>query len=122
MATISAVRLRRSTRPSPEAMTMGEHLGELRRRVAKIIGAVVVGGVVGFVAYPQILHVLQEPYCQVTRRCQLFVTGPLDGLSLRVKVASYAAAALASPVILWQLWRFITPGLKPNEKRYAVPF
>ena len=122
MATISAVRLRRSQRSSPEAMTLGEHLGELRRRVAKVLGAVIVGGVVGFVVYPQILHVLQEPYCQVARQCRLFVTGPLDGLSLRVKVASYAAVALASPVILWQLWRFITPGLKPNEKRYAVPF
>jgi sec-independent protein translocase protein TatC len=103
-------------------MSLGEHLGELRGRVLRILVAVMVGGVVGFVAYPQILHLLQEPYCQVARRCQLYVTGPLDGLSLRVKVAGYAALVLASPVILWQVWRFITPGLSRNEKRYAVPF
>lgn len=103
-------------------MTLGEHLGELRGRVVKTLGAVMVAGVIGFVAYPQILHLLQAPYCQVARHCQFYVTGPLDGLSLRVKVAGYAAVALASPVILWQLWRFITPGLSSGEKRYAVPF
>jgi sec-independent protein translocase protein TatC len=55
-------------------------------------------------------------------RCKLYVTAPLDGLSLRIKLASYGGLFLASPVILWELWRFITPGLHRNEKRYAVPF
>ena len=54
--------------------------------------------------------------------CSLYVTGPLDGLSLRIHVAMYAGAFLASPVILWQVWRFVTPGLRRNEKRYVVPF
>ena len=75
-----------------------------------------------FVAYPQILHWLQAPYCSVSPRCSLYVTGPLDGLSLRIHVATYAGAFLASPVILWQVWRFVTPGLRRNEKRYVVPF
>jgi sec-independent protein translocase protein TatC len=122
MASIIPMRLRRGPRPSTDAMTLGDHLGELRRRVLIVLAAVTTAGVVAFVAYPQILHVLQAPYCHVTRRCQLYVTGPLDGLSLRLKVACYGAVALASPVILWQLWRFVTPGLNPNEKRYAVPF
>jgi len=116
------MRLRKAPRPSPAAMTLGEHLGELRRRVIIVLGAVLAAGIVAFVAYPQILHVLQTPYCEVTRRCQFYVTGPLDGLSLRVKVAGYSAIVLASPVVLWQLWRFVTPGLEANEKRYAVPF
>ncbi len=103
-------------------MTLGGHLKELRRRFMIVMGTVMVCGVVGFVLYPHILHALQAPYCQVTRHCQLYLTGPLDGLSLRVKVAGYTAFTLALPVILWQLWRFITPGLKSNEKRYAVPF
>jgi len=74
------------------------------------------------VAYPQILHWLQAPYCHVTTHCSLYVTGPLDGLSLRIHVATYAGLFLASPVILWQVWRFVTPGLRKQEKRYAVPF
>jgi sec-independent protein translocase protein TatC len=105
-------------------MTLGEHLAELRRRVVVSILAFGVGATVAFVVYPHILHFLQAPYCRVAgpRHCQLYVTGPLDGLSLRIKLATYVGAFLASPVILWQLWRFITPGLHRNEKRYAVPF
>jgi sec-independent protein translocase protein TatC len=105
-------------------MTLGEHLAELRRRVVVSVLAFAVGATVAFVVYPHILHFLQAPYCRVAgpRHCQLFVTSPLDGLSLRIKLATYGGAFLASPVILWELWRFITPGLHRNEKRYAVPF
>jgi sec-independent protein translocase protein TatC len=112
-----------SSRPSADAMTLGEHLAELRRRVLISAFAFTVGAIVAFVVYPQILHFLQEPYCRVAPgRCKLYVTAPLDGLSLRIKLASYGGLFLASPVILWELWRFITPGLHRNEKRYAVPF
>ncbi len=84
--------------------------------------ALVATCIVAFVAYPQILHWLQAPYCRVSPRCSLYVTGPLDGLTLRIHVAMYAGAFLASPVILWQVWRFVTPGLHHHEKRYVVPF
>ena len=79
-------------------------------------------GVVAFLIYPQILHVLEAPYCKITTHCQLYVTGPMDGLSLRIKIASYGALFMSAPVIAWELWRFITPGLNTREKRYAVPF
>src|SRR5438552_2184473 len=49
-------------------------------------------------------------------------TGPLDAFVTRLKIATYGGVILAFPVWLWQLWRFITPGLNPREKRYAVPF
>ena len=72
---------------------------------------------------------LQAPYCRINpgvepfgRNCQFYVTAPLDGLTLRVKMAAFGGLVLASPVILWQVWRFITPGLRANEKRYAIPF
>jgi sec-independent protein translocase protein TatC len=113
---------RRSKRPNPAAMTLGEHLRELRRRVFTTLAALMIGTVVAFVCYPEILHALQTPYCHVSPHCALYVTGPLDGLSLRIKVGTYGALVLASPVVLWELWRFVTPGLEPGEKRYAVPF
>ncbi|HUY64423.1 MAG TPA: twin-arginine translocase subunit TatC [Acidimicrobiales bacterium] len=103
-------------------MTLGEHLAELRRRLVVTVLAFMAGATVCFVLYPHLLHFLQSPYCHVTTRCQLYVTGPLDGLSLRIKLAAYGGLFLASPVILWELWRFITPGLHRNEKRYAIPF
>jgi sec-independent protein translocase protein TatC len=55
-------------------------------------------------------------------RCALYVTSPLDGLSLRLKIGMFGGLVLASPVILWQLWRFVTPGLRAAEKRFAIPF
>ncbi|HXX90646.1 MAG TPA: twin-arginine translocase subunit TatC [Acidimicrobiales bacterium] len=123
MATRLRLRSRdKPPRPSPDAMTLAEHLGELRRRLIISVVAFVVGATVAFVVYPQVLHWLQEPYCRVAPHCGLYVTGPLDGLSLRIKLAAYVGLFLASPVILWELWRFITPGLHPREKRYAVPF
>jgi len=54
--------------------------------------------------------------------CDLIATGPLDAFTLRIQMSVYVGIALAMPVLLWQLWRFITPGLYPNEKRYALPF
>ena len=113
----------RAPRPTPDAMTLGEHLAELRRRLLVSIVAFAAAGTVTFVLYPHLLHFLQSPYCDVApRHCALFITGPLDGLALRLKLATYGGLFLASPVILWELWRFITPGLHRNEKRYAVPF
>ena len=50
------------------------------------------------------------------------MTSPLDGLSLRVKIAVFGGLVLSSPVILYQVWRFITPGLQARERKYAMPF
>jgi len=114
---------RRPAPPGPVAMTLVDHLGELRRRVLVVVGALAVTMTVAFLLYGPILSFLQSPYCHVSPgHCGFYVTGPLDGLSLRVKVAAYTGVFLALPVLLWEVWRFITPGLLPKEKRYAVPF
>jgi sec-independent protein translocase protein TatC len=117
-------RLRRRARPTPDAMTLGEHIGELRQRVMVALTAFTVAAVVAWVFYPHIVTWLQHPYCVVAgpAHCHLYVTSPLDGLSLRIKISAYGGIFLASPVILWEVWRFITPGLNSNEKRYAIPF
>ena len=120
-----AVRVRsmvRRARPSPDSMTLVEHLTELRRRVIVAVIAYAVTGTIAFVFYPHILSFLKQPYCRVAPNCTLYVTSPLDGLSLRVEIAAYGGLVLASPVFLWELWRFVTPGLLSHEKRYAVPF
>ena len=48
--------------------------------------------------------------------------GPLEGVTTRLKVSAYVGIVLAAPVLIWELWRFITPGLYKNEKRYVLPF
>ena len=105
-------------------MTLLEHIAELRGRLVKIVLAIVVGSIVAYVAYNPILSFFTKPYCQISPggHCQLYVTGPVDGFALRIKVAGYGGVFIALPVILWQLWKFITPGLKDKEKKYALPF
>lgn len=106
-------------------MSLAEHLTELRSRVIRSVVAIALGAVVGWFLYPQILDILIDPYCEILpqdRPCRLIVTDPLEGFSIRIKLAAYVGLVLASPVVLWQLWRFITPGLYDKEKRYAIPF
>jgi sec-independent protein translocase protein TatC len=117
-------KLRRSGRPEPDAMTLVEHIEELRNRVVVAAVATLAAGVAAFFLYQPILSFLQHPYCQVAgpRHCAFYVTTPLQGLSIRMKIATYGGVFMASPVILWELWRFITPGLLPKERHYVVPF
>jgi sec-independent protein translocase protein TatC len=105
-------------------MTLSEHLAELRRRLVVCVFAFTVFAIAAFVFYQRILNFLQSPYCRVAphHNCQLYLTSPLGGLSLRVEIAGYGGLFLAAPVILWELWRFITPGLRSSEKHYAIPF
>jgi sec-independent protein translocase protein TatC len=126
-----AVRIRRRLtsgrqRDSQGRMSVIDHLTELRSRLIKAVIAVAIGAVLGFVLYNRILHLLLQPYCQVHHKaftgCSLYASDPLEPFLVRIKVASWTGFILASPVVFWQLWRFITPGLNPKEKKYAVPF
>jgi sec-independent protein translocase protein TatC len=105
-------------------MTVVEHLTELRRRMIICLVAVAVAAVVVYFFSLDVIDFLVNYYRDATNgeRDALIFTGPLDAFTTRLKVATYGGLVLASPVVLWQLWRFITPGLHPNEKRYAVPF
>jgi sec-independent protein translocase protein TatC len=107
-------------------MSLMEHLTELRDRLIKVVLAVVVGMLVAFALYDPIFDVLIEPYKDSCLRsisdCNLVATDPLEGFGVRMKLALYGGIFFAMPVILWQLWRFITPGLYAHEKRYAIPF
>ncbi len=105
------------------AMTLVEHLTELRTRLFIASAAIAVGAVIAFALYEPILDFLVDPYCEIREgKCTLFVQSPLDGLATRLKIAGYGGLMISSPVVLWELWRFITPGLHKQEKRYAIPF
>ena len=110
-------------RKAASGMTLAEHLAEARRRFLLSSLALVVLAIVAFLIYPQILRILQEPYCRaLPRHCTFLVTNPLDGLTLRIKIAFFGGLLFSSPVLFWHTWRFITPGLKARERKYAVPF
>ena len=108
---------------STSAMTIFEHLAELRHRIMISAVAFVLGAIVSYITYSRILTWLREPLCHAdSHNCSLYVTGPLEGFGTHLDITGYGGLLIASPVILFQLWRFITPGLKASERRYAIPF
>ena len=105
-------------------MSFMQHLLELRKRLMICVAAVIVGGIVGYVIAPMLINWLAEFYVTASKQnnAQLAQSTVLDGFVLRIKVATYAGIVLACPIWLFQLWRFITPGLAPKEKKFAIPF
>ncbi len=112
-------------------MSLVAHLTELRNRIVKALIALALGTVVGFLWYDRgLLTFLTEPYCalpgelrlQGDENCRLVVLDVFGGVLLRLKIGLIAGAVLSAPFWLYQLWAFITPGLKRNEKRYTVGF
>jgi len=105
-------------------MTVVEHLTELRRRLMVSLLAVAGTAALCYWFAPDIINFLLDFYRDATKdQDKAFIfTGPLDAFVTRLKIATYGGIVLAVPVWLWQLWRFITPGLHSREKRYAVPF
>lgn len=103
-------------------MTIWQHLAELRSRLIKAFIAVGIGAVAGWVLYPTVLQLALDPYQRLRPDGQVYVTDPLELFTVRLQISVYIGIAFAMPVILWQVWRFVTPGLYPHEKRYAVPF
>jgi sec-independent protein translocase protein TatC len=114
-------------------MTLVAHLTELRNRVALALLALLVATAVSFWWYEHGLgDFIRAPYCNLppglryggneSGGCGLLITDVFGGVFIRLKVSFLAGAVLSAPFWLYQLWAFITPGLKRNEKRYGLGF
>ena len=112
-------------------MTVVEHLQELRRRLIISLYAVAAGSVVGWFLFPRFLDLIESPYCDYlathpeqapTSGCQLYFTAPLDATLVKIKVVVFLGLVIALPVVLYQLWAFVAPGLTAKEKKYSIPF
>jgi sec-independent protein translocase protein TatC len=115
-------------------MTVVEHLDELRRRLIISLAAVGIASVVGFVLYRRIFEWLLNPYRSAIEALpararppgalgqSLVATSPTEPFLTFIKIGLFTGILLALPVLLYQLWRFITPGLTARERRYAIPF
>jgi sec-independent protein translocase protein TatC len=115
--------------PRSDAMPLTEHLRELRGRLVKSGLAFAVGLVIGWVYYAQIFAWLSAPFDAVVAQAReegrdvtLALTGVADPFVLQMQVAAVAGLVLAAPVWLYQLWRFVTPGLHRHEQRWAIGF
>ncbi|MCU1453500.1 MAG: Sec-independent protein translocase TatC [Acidimicrobiales bacterium] len=108
-------------------MSLMDHLVELRGRIIKCVIAVAIGATLGWFAYPWVLHILIHPLEQISKahsltNGKLILTDPLEGFFLRVKISAYLGIGMAMPVVLYQLWSFVAPGLYANERKYALSF
>ena len=107
------------------SMSLVDHLEELRWRIFKSLIAIVVGGIVAFIFRNQITQFLEIPLPTQQADAignKLIVTGLAEGFTVFLKLAFAGGFILALPVVLYQTWAFIAPGLIEKEKKYAVPF
>jgi sec-independent protein translocase protein TatC len=110
-------------------MPLIDHLRELRNRVVKMAVVLLVGSILGWVFYARITTFLQEPFCYAVGGCNPHMTGHylqligvLDSLYLKFKIAIFAGAVITSPILLYQIWAFIAPGLYSREKKWTYTF
>jgi sec-independent protein translocase protein TatC len=99
-------------------MSLIDHLGELRSRLFRAILAVAVGSVVGFYFAVQVRDFLMLPLGDVP----LQVLGVGDGFVIQVKISLVIGIIIAMPVLLYQLWAFVSPGLTPAERKTVRPW
>jgi sec-independent protein translocase protein TatC len=99
-------------------MSLVDHLGELRTRIFRSIIAVVAGSAVGYYFAADVRVFLQRPLGNIP----LQVLGVGDAFFIQVKISLVIGIILAMPVLLYQLWAFIAPGLTPNERKLVRPW
>ncbi len=110
-------------------LTLVEHLEDLRRVVIVCLIAWAAASILAFVFNRELIWVLERPLrlALAHRRPSPFgsavvVTSPIEGLSIPFKVAAAAGVVLSLPIVLWQIWTFVAPGLRRSERRLAGPF
>ncbi|MEW6060253.1 MAG: twin-arginine translocase subunit TatC [Actinomycetota bacterium] len=123
---------RRRTRDPEATMSLVEHLEELRTRLLVSLGAIGLGSIAGWFLYEPIVDLLLDPYCDYwetiptsvrpTQGCTLFFTGAVDAVVIKLKVVVFLGLLIALPVVMYELWWFVVPGLTKRERRMAVPF
>ena len=124
--------MRRHAPADPEGrMSVVDHLRELRRRLIISLVIIAIGAGIAYYFYNPILHFLEAPYCHVPAKernadgaqaCRLTYFGVTTGIIVRLKISAIAAVVCTAPLWLFQVWAFVTPGLKTKERKYTVAF
>ena len=127
----------RSRRHNPDGtMSLRDHLYELRHRLGLALLSLLVGCILGFLWFqwrvgpiPSLGHLMTAPYCSLPADvrltgadCRLLQTQPFEAFLVQFKVGLAAGAVLTSPLWLYQIWAFITPGLYDNERKFTRIF
>lgn len=103
-----------------------EHLAELRNRLIWSVSAFIVGTMVVYSFAMQVFNFLSHPICDVLagmgQNCQLVLISPQEGFFVAISISLFGGLFLSFPVIAFQLWRFVAPGLYRSEQNALLPF
>lgn len=104
-------------------MLLWDHLAELRIRVFKATIALGIGAVIGLIFCKKLFHILQIPMLKALPQGSFFIaTNPFESYATYFKIALVAGVFISSPALFYQIWQFIAPALKPQEKKLVLPF
>lgn len=120
-------REKKTRRPKdPEGrMALGEHLTELRNRLVWCAVTILLLSIIGWFLYPRVFSALQQPFRDARAmgmNANLNFDGVGKGLSAQLAMSAYVGLILSAPMVIFQIWSFITPGLHRNERRYVIGF
>jgi sec-independent protein translocase protein TatC len=103
-----------------------EHLAELRNRLIKSLVAFLIGMVLCFTVWNPIFNFLTQPICAALsdrqQDCGLILIKLQEGFFVAIRISLLGGFVLAFPVIAYQMWRFVAPGLYRKEKNAFLPF
>lgn len=99
-----------------ENMPLMAHIGALRKVFLFAAYGIVLGTVVGWIYSDQVYRFLAEPILQLGMT--VITTTPMEPIMVKLKVSLVVGVVIALPIIIWQIWSFILPALKQNEKKY----
>lgn len=102
-------------------MTMMQHFSELRRRILWTVLVFAVAFVGGWIVSPYLQEFLTMPLLNVWESGSLLYTGLADGMMIQFSMATLFATLIVLPFALWQVWAFVAPGLKKNERGIILP-
>ncbi|WP_309666211.1 twin-arginine translocase subunit TatC [Tabrizicola sp.] len=103
-----------------------EHLAELRTRILYAMSAFMICFFIGYLIWQPVFNFLARPMCEVLadrgQECQLVLIKAQEGFFTAIRIAMWAGFLMAFPIIAYQMWRFVAPGLYRSEKNAFLPF
>ncbi len=117
--TAEAVNTPGDSRDQPQPIL--SHLNELRWRIVRASIAITVGALIALIFANDLRELLESPYVNACSTCELQVFGATEQFSVLMRIALFGGVVIASPVVLYQIWAFISPALSSKERKWVIP-
>ncbi|MBN1664110.1 MAG: twin-arginine translocase subunit TatC [Deltaproteobacteria bacterium] len=109
--------------PLDEKMPVTSHLEELRKRLIRMLVAVGLGFIACYILKDQLFRIITKPLFDVLpQKSYMIFTGLTEAFFIYMMIAFFASLIITSPYLLYQIWKFVSPGLYRSEKKYVAPF